>query len=43
MYEVVYNNERWWIAKDGEILKELGSFMEPISPKIIISEIENEI
>lgn len=39
--EVVYENGEFWISKDGEILKELGGFIDPISPKIIIEEIEN--
>lgn len=43
MYEVVYKDEKWWIAKDGRVLEDLGYFIEPLSPKIIISEIENEI
>lgn len=43
MYEVVYKDELWWISCDGAILKELGSFIEPLSPEIIIKEIENEV
>lgn len=42
MYDVIYVDDCFWICKDGEILEELGSFIEPISPKIIIEEIENE-
>ena len=42
MYEVVYVDDSFWISKDGKILKELGSFIDPVSPKIIIEEIENE-
>lgn len=38
--EVVYENELFWISKNGKILKELGGFIDPISPKIIIKEIE---
>lgn len=42
MYDVIYVDDCFWISKDGNILKELGSFIEPISPKIIIEEIRNE-
>ena len=41
--EVIYKDEKFWISKDGKILKELGGFIDPISPEIIIKEIENEI
>ncbi len=41
--EIVYENERFWISKDGKILKELGGFVDPVSPKIIMDMIENEI
>lgn len=43
MYEVYYDGNYWWIMKDGVIFKELGSFIEPLSPEIIIKEIENEV
>lgn len=43
MYEVIYDDGYWWICKDGEILDDLGSFIEPVSPEIIIKEIEDEI
>lgn len=43
MYDIVYDNQLWWIRKDGVILEELGGFIEPVSPEIIIKEIENEI
>ena len=43
MYEVAYKDGYWWIARDGVIIKELGSFIEPLSPEIIIKEIENEV
>lgn len=43
MYEVYYDGNYWWIKKDGVVLKELGSFIEPLSPEIIIKEIENEV
>ena len=43
MYEVRFKYGYWWIFKDGELLTELGKFIDPISPEIIIKEIENEI
>ena len=42
-YKVVYKDEYWWIAKDGVIIEDLGSFIEPVSPEIIVKEIMNEI
>lgn len=38
--EVIYKDELFWISKDGKILEEIGGFIDPISPKIIIKEIE---
>lgn len=43
MYDIVYREDKWWITYNGEILKDLGSFIDPISPKIIIEEIKNEV
>lgn len=43
MYKVVYKYSYWWISKDDEILVELGRFIDPVSPEIIIKEIENEM
>lgn len=43
MYKVVLKDEKWWISKDGEILEELGSFIDPVSPKIIVEEINGEL
>ena len=40
--EIKYDEGLWWISKDGEILEELGGFIDPISPQIIIKEIEKE-
>lgn len=37
---VEYIDGWWWITKDGEILEELGKFIDPISPKIILEEID---
>ena len=41
--EIVYENGEFWISKDGKILKELGGFIDPISPEIIIKELKDEI
>ena len=41
--EVVYKYGYWWISEDGELLTELGKFIDPISPQIIIDEVNNEI
>ena len=41
VFEVVLEDEKWWISKDGEICKDLGSFIDPITPQIIIKEIED--
>ena len=43
MYDVVYSDGEWWITFNGRILEELGSFIEPVSPRIIIEEISNEV
>ena len=39
--EVVYEDGEFWISKDGKILKDLGGFIDPLSPEIIIKEIED--
>jgi len=41
--EVIYEDELFWISKDDKILKELGGFIDPISPQVIIEEIKDEI
>lgn len=43
MYEVKYdeNDGLFWIIKDGRILIDLGGFIDPVTPEIIIGEIEN--
>ena len=43
MFEVVMEDGKWWISKDGKILEDLGSFNDPVSPKIIVEEINGEI
>ena len=43
MYDVVLRDNEWWITYNGKIIEELGSFIEPISPKVIIKEIKDEI
>ena len=41
MYDVEYKKGRWWITKDGKVVEILGSFDDPISPKIIVEAIES--
>lgn len=43
MYDIIYDrdDELFWITKDGVVLKSLGGFIEPLTPEIIIREIEN--
>ena len=43
MYDVEFDGELYWITYKGERLVDLGSFIEPISPKVIIKEIKDEI
>lgn len=41
-YEVRYIDELWWIVKNGEVLEDIGGFIDPVTPEIIIKEIKNE-
>ena len=41
MYEIKYEEELWWIFKDGKRLDDIGGFIDPISPEIILKEILN--
>lgn len=43
MYEVVLKEGKFYIAKNGRILDVIGSFEDPLTPEIIIKEIENEV
>lgn len=43
MYDTVLKDGEWWITCNGVILEELGSFCEPISPRVIIEEIKDEV
>ena len=45
MYKVQYDEDDglFWIMKNGEALRDLGGFIDPVTPEIIIREIENEI
>ena len=43
VFEVVYKDCKWWISKNDEIIKDLGGFIDPISPKIIVEELNEEI
>lgn len=39
--DVKYIDGLWWIIKDdGEVLEDIGGFIDPISPKIIIKEVD---
>lgn len=41
MYDIKYEDGEWWITKDEKICDIFGGFADPISPKILIKEIEN--
>lgn len=43
MYDVLFDGEVYWITYNRIILDELGSFIDPVSPKIIIEEIKDEV
>jgi hypothetical protein len=43
MYDVEYYNGKWWLTKDGEVIKAIGGFCEPITPELIKEVIEDEI
>lgn len=43
MYDIIVRDGLFWITYDGKVIEELGGFIEPISPEIIIKEIENEV
>ena len=43
MYQVVYEDELFWVSKDGKIIESIGGFIDHITPEIIIEEIKNEI
>lgn len=41
-YEVKFIDGEFWIVKDGEILEELGGFIDPVSPQIFIEAMSDE-
>ena len=43
MYKVEYDDGLFWITKDGKPLKELGGYIDPITPQIILEELDGEI
>ena len=43
MYVLVLRDGEFWIAKNGKILEVLGSFIDPLTPEIIILEIKDEV
>lgn len=42
MYSVIYIGGKFWITCNGEIMEELGGFIDPLTPEIILEEIKNE-
>ena len=42
MYEIKFEDGKWWIKKDEKRLDILGGFDDPISPEIILKEIIDE-
>lgn len=43
MYDIILKDGLFWITYKDEIVEELGGFIEPISPEIIIMEIKDEL
>ncbi len=43
MYEVILKDGKFWISKNGKILEAIGSFIDPLTPELIIKEIEDEV
>ena len=43
MYEVVLKDGKWWISDNGNIIEVVGSFDDPITPEIIVEEMNGEI
>ena len=39
MYDVIYD-KGWWITKNGKVIEMLGCFEDPLTPRLIIKEIE---
>ena len=42
MYEIVFENDMFWISKNSKIIRELGGFIDPVTPKIILKELGDE-
>lgn len=42
MYKVVYEEGLFWIWKDGFIIDDLGGFIDPLTPEMIIEEIDED-
>ena len=42
MYEVTFYDGEFWISKNGKRIQELGGFIDPLTPELLIKEIENE-
>ena len=43
MYDIEFDGELYWITYNGMRIEGLDGFIEPISPKMIIEEINNEV
>ena len=43
MYDIILKDGLFWMTYKGEIVEELGGFIEPISLERIIEEIKYEI
>ena len=43
MYKVVFKDGKYWISYNGNIVEDIDSFDEPVSPSVIIKEINHEV
>ena len=43
MFEVILKDGKWWIMENGKICEDLGSFIDPISPEVIVRELNGEV
>lgn len=43
MYSIEFDGELYWITYNGKRIDELGGFIEPVSPMVIIEEIRDEV
>ena len=40
--KTIYKDGKWWIVKDDKVITILGGFDDPITPQLIIKEIESD-